>query len=126
MNEKDFERIAQMVAQVIDAKLERVDARFDMMDARFEQIDARFEQIDARFDGLKAEIISEFNHSLKVHIEVHQKGLAVLAEGHQMFSEKLDRVEVGLNKKLAAIAAELAAHRADTEAHRGIYRVKEE
>lgn len=31
-----------------------------------------------------------------------------------------------LNKKVDAVAAELSAHRVDTEAHHGVYRVKEE
>lgn len=139
MDEKDFERIAQMVAQVIDTKLEQmntrfdqvdarfaqVDARFDQIDARFEQVDAKFERVDAKFEQFKDEIIQEFEHRLTLHDDGYQNGLAVIAEGHQMLSEKLERVESSLSLKLDKIAAEVAAHRADTEAHHGIYRVKE-
>jgi hypothetical protein len=38
--------------------------------------------------------------------------LAVVAEGHQMLSEKLDRVESSLGRKIDKIAGEVAAHRA--------------
>jgi chromosome segregation ATPase len=153
MDEKDFERIAQIVAQAIDTKLEQinvrfdqvdanfeqvdarfvqidarfeqVDARFDRIDARFEQVDARFEQVDAKFEQFKDEIIQEFEHRVTLHDDGYQNGLAVIAEGHQMLSEKLERVESNLGKKIDKIAAEVAAHRVDTEAHHGIYRVKE-
>ncbi|HBG05622.1 MAG TPA: hypothetical protein DDY22_08740 [Geobacter sp.] len=121
-----------MVAEVIDTKLEQVNARFDQVDARFDQVDARFEQVDAKFEQFKADVIYEFDHRLTLHNEIHHKGIAVIAEGHQMLSEKLERVEVRidhleseLSKKIDRIAADVAAHRADTEAHHGIYRVKE-
>jgi len=56
--------------------------------------------------------------------------LALVAEGHQMLSEKFDRVESGLNLKIGtveknltaridAVAADLKSHRVDTEAHHG-------
>jgi len=40
-------------------------------------------------------------------------------------SKKIDDVELRLSKKIDAVAADLSAHRADTEAHHGVYRVKE-
>jgi outer membrane murein-binding lipoprotein Lpp len=40
-------------------------------------------------------------------------------------SDKIDRVEASLSSKIDAVAADLKAHRADTEAHHGVYRVKE-
>jgi hypothetical protein len=61
-------------------------------------------------------------------------------EGHQMLSEKIDRVEARLDgridcvvgkldataAKLDAVAEDLKAHRRDTEAHSPVvYRVKE-
>ena len=58
--------------------------------------------------------------------EDFQHKLALVVEGHQMLSEKLERVESSLVQKIDRIAAEVAAHRADTEAHHGVYRVKEE
>ena len=65
--------------------------------------------------------------------------LVLVSEGHSMLAEKMDRIEMridrvetridqveaGLGAKIDRVAADVAAHRADTEAHHGIYRVKE-
>jgi 3-dehydroquinate dehydratase len=40
-------------------------------------------------------------------------------------NKKIDAVDEKLSKKIDAVATDLAAHRADTEAHHGMYRVKE-
>lgn len=67
-----------------------------------------------------------------VLMEDVQHKFDIVVEGHQMLSEKIDRVEGTLTKKIDevsrridAVAANLSAHRADTEAHHGVYRVKE-
>ena len=65
--------------------------------------------------------------------------IGMLADGHQSLTEKLerieasigqvdmkiDKVELSLTQNLNKIAGDVAAHRADTEEHHGIYRVKE-
>jgi hypothetical protein len=38
---------------------------------------------------------------------------------------RIDQVETSLSAKIDAVAEDLAAHRADTESHHGIYKVKE-
>jgi hypothetical protein len=43
----------------------------------------------------------------------------------ERLSKKIDAVDLKLTKRLGALAADLSAHRADTEAHHGVYRVKE-
>src|SRR3989339_1140212 len=83
-----------------------------------------------------------------------QHKLDLVVEGHQMLSEKIDRVEERLDgridcvvrkldavaaqgsitaakldnvvRKLDVISADLAAHRRDTEAHPSLYKVKED
>lgn len=40
-------------------------------------------------------------------------------------NNKIDGVEARLTEKIDGVAADLKAHRADTEAHNGIYQVKE-
>jgi hypothetical protein len=62
-----------------------------------------------------------------------QHKLDLVVEGHQMLSEKIDRVENRLDKrmdclehKLDAVAVDVKEHRADTEVHKKIYKVKED
>jgi outer membrane murein-binding lipoprotein Lpp len=43
----------------------------------------------------------------------------------QKLDKKIDGLDLKLSKKLDALSADLSAHRADTEAHHGVYRVKE-
>jgi hypothetical protein len=57
----------------------------------------------------------------------------LLVEGQQMLSGKIDRWRGDLESsnrirqyKLDAVAADLSAHRADTEAHRKVYKIKED
>jgi len=96
-----------------------------------------------KIDSMVARHIGSFADSV-------QHKLDLVVEGHQMLSEKLDRVEERLdkridclehkldavaadlsghvkviNQKLDAVAADLTAHRQDTEAHPAIYKVKE-
>jgi hypothetical protein len=59
--------------------------------------------------------------------------LDLLAEGQQALAERMDRMETELrgeirkvDARVTGVAADLAAHRADTEGHRGAYRVREE
>ena len=67
----------------------------------------------------------QFQQYIGVISENFDHKLAIVAEGHQMLSEKLERVESSLGLKIDKIAGEVIAHRADTEAHHGVYRVKE-
>ena len=62
-----------------------------------------------------------------------QHKLGLILEGQRMLSEQLDRWRVDLEssnrirqQKLDAVAADLSAHRADTEAHRKVYKIKED
>ncbi|QSV44849.1 hypothetical protein [Geobacter benzoatilyticus] len=84
-----------------------------------------------------------FKHHIGVLSEDFQHKLDLVVEGQQMLAEKLEltgtelkdeirkvdqrltMVEAQLEQKIDAVAAELSAHRADTEAHHGMYRVKE-
>ncbi|MBW6511777.1 MAG: hypothetical protein K0A93_06620 [Desulfuromonadaceae bacterium] len=79
----------------------------------------------------------QFQQYIGIMAENIDHKLALVAEGHQMLSEKLDRVESSLvlkintvEKNLSArlddVAVDLKSHRTDTEAHHGgVYLVKE-
>lgn len=147
MDEKDFERIGQLVAEIVDARLGRmeaglemrfagIEARFQQIDERFEKIDARFDQIDARFEQIEARIErarEEFQHLLGLQRDSIEKKIQLLAEGQQMLLEKVerlearvDRMETSLDGKIERLIVEFAAHVADKESHSRVYRVKED
>jgi transcription initiation factor IIF auxiliary subunit len=76
----------------------------------------------------KKEIEALFKHHVGVLVEAFQHKLDIVVEGRQMVSDKIDRLDEKVERvevKVDAIATGLAAHRADTEAHQGVYRVKE-
>ena len=88
---------------------------------------------DRRFiEMLFTKQTEQFQQYLGVITENFDHKLGLIAEGHQMLAEKLDRIEARIgaaesnfSKKIDGMAADLAAHWADTEAHHGMYRVKE-
>lgn len=114
---------------------------------------AEVNRIERMMIDFKDEIKEEFRHQLGIQSEAFQCKLDLVVEGNQMLSEKIDRVEERLDgridcvvRKLDAVAAEtsahtvairdlthkvdnlaadLSAHRADTEVHHPVYRVKE-
>jgi len=74
-----------------------------------------------------------FQHHMGILSENFQHKLDIVVEGHQLLSEKIDHVKTELSqeiecveRKLDAIAADLKAHREDTEVHKKVYKVKEE
>ena len=111
------------------------------------------EEFQHRLAAHKDEIKEEFRHQLGIQAEHFQHKLDLVVEGHEMLSEKIDRVKTELTQKidcithkldavaakgdetaskldkvalkLDAVAADLQAHRADTEVHKNIYKVKE-
>jgi hypothetical protein len=81
---------------------------------------------DKRFiEELFVKQTEQFQQYIGIMAENFDHKLAIVAEGHQMISEKLERVESNLGLKIDKISAEVTAHRADTEAHHGVYLVKE-
>ena len=90
-------------------------------------------------EALFAKQTDLFQRYVSVVAENSDHKLSLVSEGHQMLFDKLevieasirqvdskvDRVELSLTDKLNRIAADVSAHRADTEAHSGVYRVKE-
>ena len=77
-----------------------------------------------------------FKHHVGIMSEDFQHELDIVVEGQQMLAEKIDRMDARLGGvegrlervevKVDAVAANLTAHRTDSEAHHGVYRVKEE
>ena len=77
----------------------------------------------------------QIGHHIGIMSEDFQHKLDIVIEGHQMLSDKIDRLDGRMDglegrldrveSKVDAVAADISAHRADTETHHGVYRVKE-
>ena len=86
----------------LEHKLDVVAAKGDVTATKLDAVAARAEETATKLDGVSAKLD------------------AVAAKGEET-AAKLD----GVSAKLDALATDLKAHRADTEAHRPVYRVKE-
>lgn len=107
-------------------------ARFDKMDDQFTKMDGQFDLITKLLverDRRMAERFAEQDEKFQRHIGVIMERLGgkidLIAEGHQMLADKLDRLELSLTMKIDKIASVLAAHCADPHAHQGFYGVRE-
>src|ERR1035437_9935493 len=98
----------------LEILLEDIRGKFDLVLEGHAALDKK---IDARFDELDEKI--EHN-SFK--IDTLNKKIDAVDE---KLSTKIDAVDEKLSTKIDAVSADLSAHRADTEAHHGVYRVKE-
>ena len=94
---------------------EDIRGKFDLVLEGHAALDKK---IDARFDELSEKI--EHNSFM---IDALNKKIDAVDE---RLSEKIDAVDEKLSEKIDAVSADLSAHRADTEAHHGVYRVKED
>ncbi len=84
-----------------------------------------FQRIEKVLGTFKEEIKNDFRLQAGILSEDFQHKLQLVAEGHQMLAEKMDRVRDEITGKIDAVAADLAAHRADTEGHKRGYVVSE-
>ena len=106
-------------------------------------------QLTAILTSFKEEIIEAFDHRIGLSEERFQHSIDLLVEGQQTQVERMDRNDVrldgieekvlgldlkiialdskvtSLDVKLESVASDLKLHRRDTEAHHGVYRVKE-
>ena len=74
-----------------------------------------------------------FQRHIGIVSENFQHRLDIVAEGYRMLSEKIDRSKAELEtrigcveRKLDIVAADLKAHREDTEVHKKVYKVEED
>lgn len=91
------------------------------------------EQDFSRIEKLLEKQTDQFQRYIGVIEENFQHKLNLVVEGQQMLSERMDRMGVELkaeigkvDQRVTAVAADLSAHRKDTEAHGSVYRVKED
>ena len=110
-----------------------------------------FERLEQIIGNFKEEVKAEFRHQIGIQSEHVQHKLDIVVEGHEVLrkeirdtreelsekikfvdfkvevlNQKIDGVRDELGQKIDAVAADLSAHRADTEVHKKVYKVKED
>lgn len=115
----------QVLRNEITRTREELCGKIDLNTARIEFVKDELilakEELGARIDSVETNLnerIDSIENNLNERIDSVEKNLG----------EKVDRNTVrieALDDKIDAVATDLKAHRADTEAHYGIYRVQE-
>lgn len=120
----------------LEILLEDINGKFNLVLEGYTALDKK---IDTRFDELNEKIennsfmigvlnnkIDAVDERLSTKIDAVEEKLSKRIDAvDEKLSKRIDSVEENLGGKIDAVAADLSAHRADTEAHHGIYRVKE-
>lgn len=73
-------------------------------------------------------LLEEMNSKFQIVLEAHDALRKEIQQSRDESNAKHDHTAFmieTLNRKIDAVAADVSAHRADTEAHHGIYVVKE-
>ena len=101
-------------------KKEHLEIVLEDMNSKFDLVIEGYNTLDRKIDTFRAELKEDIT-LCNVRIDA----LSVKIDNvEQRLSDRIDGVEKSLGDKIDAVAADLSAHRADTEAH-NIYRVKE-
>ena len=103
-----------------------------------------FKRLEQTIVNFKEEVKAEFRHQIGIQSEHFQHKLDIVVEGHEVLRKeirdtreelcdklklvdfKLGTMNETLNEKIDAVAVDLSAHRADTEVHKKVYKVKED
>jgi len=88
-------------------------------------VDFKVETLNQKVDGVRDDLTRKIDG---VRDDLNQKIDGVesrLSNEIRATNQKIDSVEVRLSEKIDAVAADLSAHRADTESHRTGYRISE-
>jgi outer membrane murein-binding lipoprotein Lpp len=91
------------------------------VNSKFELILEGLAAFDKKFDRKIEELSEKVEHN-SFKIDTLNKKIDAV---DKRLSDKIDAVDEKLSKKIDAVAVDLKAHRSDTEAHCGVYRVKE-
>jgi predicted nucleic acid-binding Zn-ribbon protein len=107
MTEKDSENVDSKIARHIGTFVESVQHKLDLI---------------VEGQQMLSEKIDRSNTDLAQRIDCVEHKLDAVAAETRGNTDVIQRLEI----KLDAVAADLSAHRADTEAHRKVYKIKED
>lgn len=114
MKKENLEILLEDISSKFDLVLEGHEVLRSEIRELSRKTDERFDLVDFKIDTLNKKI-DAVDERLSKKIDAVDERL----------SKKIDAVDEKLSKKIDAVAADLKAHRSDTEAHYGVYRVKE-
>lgn len=105
--------------------LEDIRVKFDLLLEGHSSLHAEMQSMRKEFNE-KFDLIDFKIGTVNKKIDCFEASLSARIDGVETsLSTRIDTVEALLSAKIDAVAADLSAHRADTEAHYGVYRVKE-
>lgn len=92
----------KLILAILDRRFDKIDERFDKVDERFDRLEGRMDRLEGRMDKLEGRMdklegrVDKLEGSvthLQLVIENEiRPSIQILAEGHMMLNEKLDRV----------------------------------
>ncbi len=128
----DMRRIEKTLSEKIDENSARIKINTDMIRSNADMIKVNTNMIRSNADMITAldiklsKRIDEVDEKLTNRIDkVDEKLSKRIDEVDEKLTNRIDSVEESLGARLDAVAVDLKAHRADTEAHHGIYQVQE-
>ena len=71
----------KLILSLLDRQFEKIDKRFDGIDERFDRLEGRVDKLEESITSLQLAVENEIRPSIQL-----------LAEGHMILNEKLDRV----------------------------------
>jgi len=121
MNGEDFKRLEQIVVNFKDEVKDEFRHQIGIQSEHFQH------KLDIVVEGhqMLSEKLDRWKTDLEKKIECVEYKLDAVSAKVDTTATKLDAVDAKLTQKLDAVAADLTAHRQDTEAHPTIYKVKE-
>ena len=99
--------------------------KFAMVDFKFEVLNNKIDTVEVRLNA-KIDTVNAKIDAVNAKIDTVEARLnAKIDNVEERLNTRIDAVEHNLGRKIDAVADDLAEHRSDTEAHHGLYRVKE-
>lgn len=97
-----------MEKEHLEILLEDINSKFNLVLEGHAALDKK---MDTKFEELNEKI---------------EQNTFMIGAVNDSLSKRINELDERLSTKLDAVAADLSEHRADTEAHHGVYRVKED
>lgn len=126
---EDMNRKLDLVLEWQSALDKKMDTQFDHLKEAIDQNTYAIGVLNVKIDGVEETLNSKIDmveEKLSNRIDMVEETLGKRIDTvEETLGKRIDTVEETLGKKIDVLAADLSAHRADTEAHHGVYRVKE-